>query len=114
MDDQVKEALEQALSKRAENFNELTVKAWEDENFKQELLSDPKTVFARESGQAVPDNYTIQVIEEKPGELKMVLPSNPAEGIAEEGELSDEVLEAVAGGKFALLVTRDGWALVSW
>ena len=75
----------------------LITKAMEDEAFKQELMSNPKAVIARESGQKWPDSVDIEVLEQTPNKLYLVLPLAP-NAIAPQGELSEEQLEAVAGG----------------
>jgi hypothetical protein len=41
-------------SRRQELEAELIAKAWKDEAFKQELISNPKAVYAREIGQELP------------------------------------------------------------
>lgn len=69
----------------------LVAKAWEDEAFKQELISNPKAVIEREIGGQLPENADIQVIEETDHTVYIVLPDKPQ-------QLSSAELEAVAGG----------------
>ncbi len=73
---------------------QLIGKAMQDETFRQELVRDPKGVFERELGLS-PANVTVQVVEESPTEVYLVLPQRaPAAGV----ELSDAQIESVAGG----------------
>ena len=97
MHEQMKQIISQAMNTRFEFEQKLIQRALEDENFKQELLSNPKAVFAKESGEKLPNDLEIEAIEETPNKVYLVLPNNPA-STATEGELSDEALEAVAGG----------------
>jgi hypothetical protein len=69
-------------------------KAWEDENFKKNLMEKPHQAIAQ-IGVNVPEKIDIKVVEESAGVLYLVLPVNP-ETLA--GELSDENLDGVAGG----------------
>jgi hypothetical protein len=85
------------MNTRFQFERQLIERALEDENFKQELLSNPKAVYARESGEEMPKDLEIEVIQETPNKVYLVLPTNPAPSVAE-GELSEEALEAVAGG----------------
>lgn len=73
-------------------------KAMEDKAFKHELMSNPKAVIARESGQEWPDNVDIEVLEQTPAKLYLVLPLNLEALASAGGELSEQQLEAVAGG----------------
>lgn len=98
----IKQALIKGLQKRSEFFNSLIIKAWEDEQFRQELLTNPKAVYAKEFGCDVPEGLEIQVIEGTLGTVKMVLPINLFSAIAEE-ELSEKALDAVAGGNWAAM-----------
>ena len=97
MHEQMKQIISQAMNTRFEFEQKLIQQAWEDENFKQELLSNPKAVFAKESGEKLPSDLEIEAIQETPNKVYLVLPNNP-DSTATEGELSDEALEAVAGG----------------
>jgi hypothetical protein len=71
-------------------------KAWEDDEFKQTLLDDPRSAIAEELGVELPDDLEIQVVEETPNKICLVLPIRP--GALAESELMDEDLEAVSGG----------------
>jgi hypothetical protein len=71
-------------------------KAMNDEAFRQHLLQDPKQTLERELGLTIPQGVTIQIHEETPTTLHLVLPMKPLTG--ELMELSDEELKEVAGG----------------
>jgi hypothetical protein len=72
----------------------IIAKAWKDEAYKQELLINPKVVIEREFGVKFPAGVNVQILSENPTSLYFVLPISP---VATE-ELSEEQLEAIAGG----------------
>ena len=87
---------EQSTSKtRQEIEAHIIAQAWKDEDYKQKLLSDSKQVFEQEFGVELPAEMNIQVLEEDFSNLYFVLPMRPD---LSKVELSDEQLEAVAGG----------------
>ncbi len=94
---EIKQALIRGLKNRSEVFNRLILKAWEDGKFKQELLTNPRAIYAKEFGYKVPENLVFEVIEETLDAIKIVLPVNPFLKIPTE-ELSEEILDAIAGG----------------
>ena len=96
MHEQLKQVISQAMNTRFEFERQLIQRALEDEKFKQELLKNPNAVYAKESGEKLPKDLEIQVLQETANKVYLVLPTSPA--IAEE-ELSEEALEAVAGGR---------------
>ncbi len=79
----------------------IIAQAWKDEAYKQELLTNPKAVIGREFSVLLPEGMTVQVLEENPNNLYFVLPTRPDLSAA---ELSDEQLEAVAGGIAPIVV----------
>ncbi len=84
----------------------LIARAWKDDEFKQELLRDPRSAIGEELGVELPSDLEIQVVEEKPNMICLVLPVRP-EDVAD-GELTDGELEAVAGGSGVVTVTMEG------
>ncbi len=74
---------------------QLIDRAMKDEAFRQELLRDPKGVFERELGIRLPEHVTVQVLEESPTTVHLVLPRPPANAGV---ELADEELEGIVGG----------------
>ncbi|MCX8128703.1 MAG: NHLP leader peptide family RiPP precursor [Clostridia bacterium] len=54
-------------------------KAWEDAEFKKELLSNPKAAIQKELEIAIPDNVEVKVVEETTNTVYLVLPVNPGE-----------------------------------
>ena len=80
---------------RRQHESQITERAAKDPAFRRELLADPKSVLARELGLALPDFLEVQVLEETPARVYLVLPAAPP---APGAELSDEQLDAVAGG----------------
>lgn len=76
-----------------EFHNELIVKALKDENFRKELLADPKTVVEKEMGKLkegtkLPASLEIKVIEQPANVLYLVLPA------MSDDKLSDDQLES--------------------
>ena len=82
---------------RAEMERMLIQRSIEDESFRQSLLADPRTSVEQELGTQLPESIEIRIVEESTDTIYLVLPSaSPLVG--EGGELSDQELEAVAGG----------------
>jgi hypothetical protein len=80
---------------RAEMERKLLQRSMEDEDFRRRLLDDPKGAVEQELGRRLPEGVEVRVVEESTDTIYLVLPSTSAVG---EGDLSDEALEAVAGG----------------
>jgi hypothetical protein len=83
---------------RHEFETELITRAWQNEDFKHKLINNPKAIYAEELKQELPEDLEIKVLEETANTLYLVIPQNPANTQVTE-ELSEEALEAVAGGK---------------
>ena len=69
--------------------------ATSNEEYREALMKDPKAVLAQQMQQELPESLKVQVVQETPDTIYLVLPHVPGEG----EELSDADLEAVAGGK---------------
>jgi hypothetical protein len=68
-----------------------------EEDFRQRLLDDPKGTLEQELGSRLAESTEVRVVEESADTIYLVLPSASPLG-GEGGELSDQELEAVAGG----------------
>lgn len=56
---------------------EIIAKAWEDERFRQELLSNPKKAIAKRLGAKLTESLEVRVVQETPNNLYLVLPVKP-------------------------------------
>jgi hypothetical protein len=85
----------------APDFAKIIAKAWRDPAFKAELIANPAAALKAE-GIDVPAGMTVTVVENTDKQFHLVLPPVPA------GELSEEALDAVAGGvDFSNFVPRN-------
>lgn len=75
----------------AEMKDHLIERASEDEDFRDSLMSDPKSSIENELGITIPSGVTVRVHENTVNKVHLVLPRAPRLGEAE--------LEAVAGGR---------------
>jgi|SRR5215203_7542550 hypothetical protein len=80
----------------AETERKLIQRSLEDESFRQRLLDDPKGTIEQELGTRLPEGMEVRVVEESAQTIYLVLPS--ASPLVQGGELSDQELDAVAGG----------------
>lgn len=83
---------EAELQDRAAAEAKIAARAMEDEDFRAKLLADPKAAVAEATGLEFPAEVNIVVHEETADTLHMVIPP------AIPDELTDDQLEAVAGG----------------
>ena len=77
--------------------SQIISRAMQDESFKQQLLGGSvaaKAAIEQQIGQKLPEGLEINVLEETPQVSYLVLPTMPSG----DGELSEDQLEAVAGG----------------
>ncbi|HEX5848026.1 MAG TPA: NHLP leader peptide family RiPP precursor [Rubrobacter sp.] len=84
-------------SGRMEIERRIAQRTLNDESFRKRLLEDPRATMERELGAPLPEEMRVEVVEETADTIYLVLPSASSAG-AENDELSDEELEAVAGG----------------
>jgi Nitrile hydratase, alpha chain len=82
---------------RAEMERSIVQRSMEDDSFRQRLLEDPKATVEQELETQLPEDVEVSVVEESQQTIYLVLPFRSADLPA--GELSDQQLEAVAGGK---------------
>jgi hypothetical protein len=88
--------------KRRELETALIEKCWKDPEFKKQVVSDPKGMLERHTGQKLPPQVKIFIHEEDANTLHLSIPPAPASVV----ELSDQDLERVAGGtEFAIGLT---------
>jgi hypothetical protein len=73
----------------------LVEKASRDEPFRQRLIANPHAAIEAELNVRVPAGVTIEVLEETPRTLYLVLPVRMSAG----EELTEKELESVAGGR---------------
>ncbi len=76
-------------------------RSWEDESFHKEFVADPAAAFVKYLEVPAASLPRIVVHEEAPGSWHIVLPAKPADT----GELSEQELEAVAGGTATPILT---------
>ena len=62
--------------------------------YRAALLKNPKAVLEGQMGSKIPASITVKAVEESPNTMYVVVPFVPKPG----AELSDNALEAVAGG----------------
>ena len=80
------------MSKNEPEFGKIVAKAWRDPAFKAELIANPAAALKAE-GIDVPDGVTVTVVENTDKQFHLVLPPAPND------KLSDEELDALAGGR---------------
>lgn len=85
--------MEAAISRR-ELETHLIEKCWKDPSFQKEVISDPKGMFEKYTGQKLPEELKIFIHSEDANTLHFSIPPAPSNL----NELSDEELERVAGG----------------
>ncbi len=85
----------------APDFAKIIANAWRDPAFKAELIANPAAALKAE-GIDVPAGMAVTVLENTDKQFHLVLPPVPYD------ELSDEALEAVAGGVSCLLTADSG------
>jgi hypothetical protein len=74
----------------------IIAKAIEDPSYKQRLLSDTRAVLAEELGTELPEDVSVEVLQQSSKQLYLVLPVDIDE-LVHEGIISQSELEAVAG-----------------
>ncbi len=92
---------------RAEMERRLIERSLQDEAFRQRLLEDPKAAVEQELGVQLPADVQVRAVEETADTIYLVLPPGTSSAGQSGGELSDQELEAVAGGGWSDFTAYD-------
>lgn len=84
---------------RKEFESQIVARALQDEAFRKALKDDPRGVLSKalsqvHEGAHIPESIQVEVLEESPNKIYIVLPPTPQSV----GQLSDEQLAGVSGG----------------
>jgi hypothetical protein len=82
---------EAATPTRREVEAKIVARAWTDESYRTRLKEDPRAAVAEETGIAVPETVTIEVLEETPEKAYLVIPVRRV-------ALADGELDVAGGG----------------
>ncbi|MFN3361056.1 MAG: NHLP leader peptide family RiPP precursor [Pseudanabaenaceae cyanobacterium] len=93
-----------SLNTEDDPIAQLISRAAADPALRAEMLADPKTVIARETGLVIPEEANVTVFEQTADKAYFVIPRATIQD--GDRELSSEELEAVAGGGFWDFVKR--------
>ena len=88
------------MKKPKQIMADLFTACWKDDALKGRFMADPKGVL-KEHGLSVPDGIDVKVVENADDCVHITLPKRPSD------DLSDEDLEAAAGGGKHLLDDDD-------
>ena len=83
------------MSDELSPYQNLMLKAAQDEGFRHALIEAPKEALEAYLGTKLPETLNVKVVENSPSEITLVLPPRSA------GELSEEELGTVTGGNAA-------------
>ncbi len=86
------------FTKAQETMNSLINKCWEDENFKQELIASPRATIEKFTGKPVKIPKGVQLVVNDQTNSSFAHINIPAKPNFDDMDLTDEELEAVAGG----------------
>lgn len=92
---------EQYIARRLERDEQVLDRALADPGFRKELIESPHASLSSLYGVTIPENADVQVFEETADSHYVVIPPDVSR-MSE--ELTDEQLEAVAGGWFVQLI----------
>ena len=83
---------------REEMERRIVQRSLEDDVFRQQLLADPKAAIEEELGGPLPEEVRVVAVEETPDTVYLVLPLSGSLAGQDPEEVSDQDLQAVAGG----------------
>ncbi len=103
-------------TKGQELLQTLITKSWEDESFKEKLIADPKEEIEKITGKSLSGDKKIFAVDQSnPDHVYINIPAKPD---LEDVELTENQLEAVAGGSdpwyYYLDPTYTGEKLAIW
>ena len=68
-------------------YAQLIAKAWSDDTFKSELIKNPRSLMS-DMGINVPEGVDIQIVEDTPQKVHLVIPSRPSKDEMNEIDLN--------------------------
>lgn len=86
------------MKNRQEFQQQIIEKALKDDAFRMQLIENPAAALHGSFGFNIPEGFEIEVLEETPQKIYLVLPMNPGDNTGD--ELSETELNSVAGGSF--------------